>query len=280
MYFWFGLCHELPRPIMDDTKQSVREHVYNFSFCMAVFTLLIVTKVLFQKAESIAYFCCALTVGIANAYHAAGYRAGIVLHFRSIVNITMYQFYYDSHRLYMPSWVSYMAAFGVTVQFILENCVVWVLRNGDAGTEQVFGKVSATVERSPTIKEHITRIFLEVYHDPAFREKHAVISQTYLLIWAFCPISDTGVLRAPWTRLIGMVILWVFIVVFEHYKCRVCKTVLSGDFVVAHTAYKCAALLYLPKPLWTIFAGLILWDFFFILRYRRAGSLWSFVRKG
>lgn len=263
---------------MDTTKQSVREQVYNFSFALTVFTFLLITKVLFQKAESVAYLCCAFTVGISNAYCAAGFRAGVTRHFCNIVNITMYQFYYDSHRLYMPSWIAYLPAFGVVCLLVFENCIVWVLCSGTGVNESVLGNGHAAVERYPTLRDRVVRVFVEVYQDGPFREKYVAAAHLYLFAWTILPLSGTGILRAPWHRLIVMVIAWTTISLCEHYKSRVCKPVAAGDFAVAHPAYKCAPLLYLPTQLWILFLVLVVWDCFVIIKYRRPGSWLSFLR--
>lgn len=267
---------------MDGQKRSVKEHVYNFSFGLAVFTLLLVTKVLFLKAEAVAYFCCALTVWISNRYYVVGYHGSIVLHFINITSITMYQFYFDSHRLYLSSWFSFLSGGFLVLHFIFENCIIWVLRGTialqDNNTLMNNGGIVDTV---PTWKERFTHIFAEVYHDQGFREKYATISHSHLLLWAMCPVYGSGLLRATWVRVVIIVVVWVFVCVFEHYKCRACKTIASGDFMVAHAAYKCSALLYLPIEAWSIIFGLlIVWDAFFITRYHRCGSLWNFLCRG
>jgi len=266
-------------------KQSVKEHVYNFSFGLAVFVLLLVTKVLFHKAEALAYFCCALTVWISNRYYAAGYHAGVVLHFINITTVTMYQFYFDSHRLYMSPWFAFLSGTFLSLHLAFENCVIWVLRGNaalyDVGSATLLSTGGGTVDRIPTWKEKFTMAFAEVYHDRGFRDKYASVSHSHMLFWAMCPIYGSGLLRAPWVRIAAIGAMWVCVSVFEHYKCRACKTIAAGDFVVAHAAYKCAALLYLPVEGWaTVFAGLLAWDTFFITRYHKCNSLWAFIRRG
>lgn len=272
---------------MDDTGQRgthMRAHINMVIYVIAGVTMLLVTKVLFHKAEEMAHFCVALVACLSLAVHSVEGPRGPVLHFGIIAFITWFQFYAVSHERYRPEWLTTVTGVCLAVHLAFENAVIWVARTSrtinnetdmgeDGATDVKFNRKAPAGTVYSTV-EGICR-------STDFRVLYGTAANMHLLFWAMLPVPGVGILRARWVVVGGMFVVWATVVVTEYFKSRACRAVRDGDIHLSGAASKCAMLLYLPAgPWWSLLGGLVVWDVYFVARYHRGTTLWGFLRRG
>jgi hypothetical protein len=107
-----------------------------------------------------------------------------------------------------------------------------------------------------------------LYMDRHFRDMYHRFGDIHLLFWAIVPMEGAGILRASWGELVLMLFVWAVTAFVEDYKCSLCKRLRNDDMALPATSNKCAILMYMPRGAWGPVYVLLLWDLYFIYKYR------------
>lgn len=244
------------------------------SFCLFIFSvLLVLIRYFVEKNEIFSYISCNVLLLFASVVWSRCKRE-IYLHVIVISAVTLYQFYFFTHKIQVNSEYEYISIVLFILLFFGFEFPLLIISMDKNRMDQSSVNLELENEQNDNFKEEnccnrfinkfCGEYFTDVYRDENFRETFSFWASIFYLMGIAIPIKNVGILKMDLSSAGLASCLWVTFAISEFYKQKQRK-----DIILPPSASKASLLLYLPKNFWFISVICIITNFYLIKTERK-----------
>jgi hypothetical protein len=226
-------------------------HIYAAAFAASELALAALAKYLVDDNETATFIAANLMLALALVYYMVRPHSGLSRHFGVVAVTLLYQLYFYTRDIAMPTWFSAVPVVCMGIQVCAENMLV--LR---AARPRPVDKRS---DEERLLAPKTSDLADDLVGKDDFTWYYATVGTVPFLVWIAVPMAHGGLFHLSWSQILLLVAIWSALALTESHKRRRLE---AKSFVVPHEAVKCAPLLYLPAYTWWAVVALVVFNLY------------------